>query len=50
MSKRVVVWFWIALVLLSAALVCMRSPIGDRILARVCILGQSKFGECQLAK
>lgn len=32
------------------AIVCVRSPIGDRILAKACILGVSKIGECQLAK
>lgn len=31
-------------------IVCARSPIGDRILARACILGVSKIGDCQLAK
>lgn len=43
----------IFLILLSAAalvIVCARSPIGDRILAKACILGVSKIGECQLAK
>lgn len=31
-------------------LLCTRNPIGDRILAKACILGSSKYGQCQLAK
>jgi hypothetical protein len=31
-------------------ILCTRNPIGDRILAKACILGASKYGECQLAK
>ena len=40
----------IATAVALAAVVCARSPIGDRILAKACILGQSKYGQCQLAK
>jgi hypothetical protein len=37
-------------VLVAAALLCTRNPIGDRILAKACILGLSQYGACQLAK
>ncbi len=31
-------------------ILCTRNPIGDRILAKACILGLSQYGACQLAK
>jgi len=34
----------------SIGILCTRNPIGDRILAKACILGLSQYGACQLAK
>lgn len=48
--KRQILCLVGAIVLSIAALLCTRNPIGDRILAKACIFGQSKFGECQFAK
>ena len=48
--KRKIKYLFIISAIAVFATVCVRTPIGDRILAKACILGVSKIGECQLAK
>jgi len=48
--KRKIIYTISAVALAAVVIFCTRNPIGDRILAKACIFGQSKFGACQMAK
>jgi hypothetical protein len=49
MKRKIIQTAWVILFTMLMV-VCARSPIGDRILAKACIFGSSKYGQCQLAK